>query len=52
MDAILDLPTPQGCSTDLVGAPVAFDHQQVATPEPEAFDFSLKELNLVNIVEI
>ena len=35
VDTILDLPTPQGRSTDLVDAAIPFDHEQVALSEPE-----------------
>jgi hypothetical protein len=42
MYAVLNVATPTGCSADLIGAPVAFNHQKVADAKPEFLKLTIE----------
>jgi hypothetical protein len=49
MDTRVDLTVPKGTATDLVGTSISLDHQQVPALEPQAFQFAIVDLDLVNL---
>ena len=42
MYAILNITMPTGCPADLAGAPVAFDHEEIADAEPEFLKLTIE----------
>lgn len=48
MNSVLDLVTPCSCTTDLIGASVSLDYQQVSGLKPESIDLPIEQLNFVN----
>ncbi len=49
MDTRVDLTVPKGTATDLVGTSISLDRQQVPALEPQAFQFAIVDLDLVNL---
>lgn len=52
VNGVFDLPAPRSCAPNLVGAPIALDHQKISRPQPEPFDLTIKEFDFMHSGQI